>query len=356
MKIVTIGDAMIPGEKFSEAAEQLGNNQLVTTNWENNWDELQKRRLVIEQEGPGIEGVPAEFAENKDADMILGLFAPFSAESMDQLENLKLIGVARAGTENVDIEAATERGIIVTHIMGRNAHAVSDFAIGLMLNEARNIARAHYSIKNGEWRKDFSNSSYIPELYGKTIGLVGFGYIGRLVAEKLQGFNVDVKVYDPYIDSIDLPNAQLVDKETVFREADFVSVHARLTEENHHLVGEEALSLMKPTAYLINAARSGLVDTDALARALSEKKIAGAGIDVFDVEPIPEDHPLLELDNVTLTTHIAGTTTDVLAQSPYLLVDEVKRILGGEKTSWIKNPEVLEQPSVKTWIQSLKNK
>jgi len=357
MKILTFGDAMISGKQFTEAARLLGDHEIVTTDWETDWGRLQNRRLVIEQQGPAVEEVPAVFRENKDADMVLGLFGPFSADGMDAFDHLKLIGVARAGTENVDVKAATLRGIIVVHVMGRNAQAVSDFTIGLMLSESRNIARAHLSIKNGEWRKVFSNSDYIPELKGKKIGIVGFGYIGRLVAKKLAGFDVQILVYDPYVkaESVDMPGVTLVGKETLFAESDFISIHARLTEENHHFVSHAELSMMKPTAYLINCARSGLIDTEALVQALSEKKIAGAGLDVFDIEPIPADHPLLALDNVTLTTHIAGTTSDALTQSPYLLAEEVKKVLDGEKANWIKNPEVLEHPKVKEWLSLLKS-
>ncbi|QYR22788.1 2-hydroxyacid dehydrogenase [Paenibacillus sp. sptzw28] len=355
MKILTFGDAMINGKQFTEAARMLGNHEIVTTDWEPDWGRLQNRRLVIEQQGPAVEEVPPMFKENKDADMVLGLFGPFSPDGMDSFDNLKLIGVARAGTENVDVKAATDRGIVVVHVMGRNAQAVSDFSVGLMLSESRNIARAHMSIKNGEWRKVFSNADYIPELKGKNIGLVGFGYIGRLVAKKLSGFDVQIKVYDPFVkpESIDMPGVQLVDKETLLAESDFISLHARLTAENHHFISHAELAQMKPTAYLINCARSGLVDTDALVQALAEKKIAGAGLDVFDIEPIPHDHPLLALDNVTLTTHIAGTTSDALTQSPYLLAEEVKKILDGGKANWVKNPEVLNHPKVKEWLSSL---
>ncbi|MDQ6419827.1 2-hydroxyacid dehydrogenase [Paenibacillus sp. LHD-117] len=357
MKILTFGDAMIRGEQFTKAAGMLGDHEIVTTDWEADWGKLQNRRLVIEQQGPAVEEVPQMFKDNKDADMVLGLFGPFSAEGMDAFDDLKLIGVARAGTENVDVKAATERDIVVVHVMGRNAQAVSDFAIGLMLNESRNIARAHHSIKNGEWRKTFSNSDYIPELKGKKVGLVGFGYIGRLVAKKLSGFDVEVIVFDPYVkpESIDMPHVTIVDKETLFREADFISLHARLTEENHHMVSRSELAMMKPTAYLVNCARSGLIDTDALVEALKNKQIAGAGLDVFDIEPLEEGNPLRELDNVTLTTHIAGTTSDALMQSPFLLAEEVKKVLETGHASWVKNPEVLSRPKVKQWIESLQS-
>ncbi|BDG62054.1 2-hydroxyacid dehydrogenase [Caldinitratiruptor microaerophilus] len=353
MKILCIGDAMIPGAWFTEAAEGLGTAQRVTADWETDWGRLQHRRLVVEHEGPAVEEVPPVFRAHPDAEIALALFCPFSAEGMDAFENLRLIGVARAGVENVDVRAATERDILVVNVMGRNAEAVSDFAIGLLLSEARNIARAHAAIKSGTWRKEFSNSAHIPELKGKTVGIVGFGYIGRLVARKLSGFDVRVLVYDPYVQPQDVEGTGVhrVDKETLFAEADFVTIHARLTPESRGLVGRAELARMKPTAYLINTARAGLVDTDALVEALREKRIAGAALDVFDVEPIPAGHPLLELDNVTLTSHLAGTTREALTRSPYLLVEEVARVLDGQPTRSLKNPEVLDRPAVQAWLR-----
>lgn len=352
MKVICIGDAMIPGADFTKAAEALGPAERVTADWETDWPRLQHRRLVVEQQGPGVEPVPEAFRAHPDAEMVLGLFCPFSAEGMDALPNLRLIGVARAGTENVDLAAATARDIVVLNVLGRNAEAVSDFAVGLMLAEARNIGRAHAAIKSGQWRKQFPNSAFVPELRGKTVGIVGFGHIGRLVAKKLSGFGVNLLVFDPWVNPADIEamGARAVDKATLFAEADFITLHARLTPESRHLVGREEIARMKPTAILVNTARSGLVDTDALVEALQEGRIAGAALDVFDVEPIPEGHPLLALDNVTLTSHIAGTTREALTRSPELLVNEVVNLLEGRKAA-VKNPEVLERPKVQAWLR-----
>lgn len=347
MKIVCVGDAMIRGEAFAKAAKKLGTADIVSGDWETDWDRLQHRRLVVEQKGPGVESVPPIFLEHQDTEMALGLFCPFSAELMDALPSLKVIGVARAGVENVDIEGATKRGILVFHVTGRNAEAVSDYAVGLMLSEVRNIARAHAAIAQGSWRKQFSNSDYVPELKGKTIGIVGFGHIGRLVARKFSGFDVRLLAYDPWVTG-ELPEGvAVVDKETLFRESDFVTLHARLTNESRQLVSQHELDLMKPTAYLVNTARSALIDTGALVAALQSGKIAGAALDVFDVEPIPHDHPLRKLDNVTLTTHIAGTTREALTRSPELLVEEIDNFFSGAGRVTLKNPEVLERPGVR---------
>ncbi|MHB1684321.1 MAG: 2-hydroxyacid dehydrogenase [Bacilli bacterium] len=353
MKIVCVGDAMITGDAFAEAAGKLGASTIVSGDWETDWNRLQHRRLVVEQEGPAVESVPETFEQNLDAQIALGLFCPFSAESMDSFSNLRIIGVARAGVENVDVAAATERGILVFHITGRNAQAVSDFAVGMLLSEARNIARAHAAIGQGKWQKKFSNSSYVPELKGKTVGIIGYGHIGQLVAKKLSGFDVRILVYDPWFSGEAPYDAVSVDKQTLFRESDFITLHARLSEQSRHLVGEEELALMKSTAYLINTARSGLINTDALVEALKAERIAGAGLDVFDIEPIPSDHPLLALNNVTLTTHIAGTTREALTRSPELLVEQIDKFLAGQANVTLKNPEVLEREHVRMEIERL---
>ncbi len=359
MNILCIGDAMIRGSQFKKACAEFSiqNNSIMVNDWEDDWDRLQHRRLVIEKQGPDAEPVlPMIQHADKQTEMLLVLFAPVSAEAMDALPHLRVIGAARAGMENVNIQAATERGILVHHIMGRNAHAVSDFTIGLLLAEARNIARAHTAIQQGRWRKTFVNSDIIPEISGKTLGLVGFGYIGQLVAQKLVGFNLDVLVYDPFVSDeiVTEYHVRKVSKEELFKQADFVSVHARLTEDSKGFIGKKELALMKPTAIFINTARAGLVDENALYDALKQKKIAGAALDVFPTEPLPGQSRWLELDNVTLTTHIAGTTADALNNSPFLLVRDINKLLVGENPRFLVNPDALQHPAAQAWLASLR--
>lgn len=360
MKAVLLGDAMIPGKGFGEAWRkhmgQYGSN-IIVENWESDWGQLQYRRLEVEKRGPEIETVDETILkEGKDAEALMGLFVPVSSKVMDAMPNLKLVGVSRAGLENVNVEEATKRGILVFNVKGRNAHAVSDFAVGMMLAAARNIAKAHHAIQNGEWRKTFVNSNAVPEMHDKTIGLVGFGYIGKLVAKKLSGFDVNVVVYDPYTkeEVINEAGAKKVELNELMRTSDFVSMHARLTEQNKGMIGEKELEMMKPTAYFINTGRAGLVDQDALAKALEAQKIMGAALDVFTTEPIPEDSPFLKLDNVTLTTHIAGTTSEALTNSPYLLMEDIAKFLNEEEAHFIVNKEVLENEEFKTWLASVR--
>ncbi len=356
LKAILLGDAMIPHPGFVKAFDKhLSKFGSVVKygDFEDNWDKLQYRRLEVEKNGPDVEKPDPIIVEyGKDANILMGLFVPVSAEVMDAMPNLRIVGVCRAGVENVDVKAATERGILVFNVQGRNAHAVSDFTVGMMLAESRNIARAHLSIKNGQWRKNFPDSDYVPEMGDCTVGLVGFGYIGKLVAKKLSGFEANVIVYDPYCPEEVIREAGCtpVDLETLMKESDFVSIHARLTADNKGLVGEKEIGLMKKTAFLVNCGRAGLVDQDALYNALNEKRIAGAALDVFTTEPIAADDRFAALDNVTLTTHIAGTTTGALMNSPFLLMEDIASYINTGKARFIKNPEVLEDPRFKEFM------
>ncbi len=360
LKAILSGDAMIPSLGFEEAWKkyfpQYADNY-VAENWESDWGQLQYRRLEVEKQGPEIEVVPDVVLKNgKDANVLAGLFVPVSSKVFDAMPNLRIVGVSRAGVENVNVEKATEKGILVFNVMGRNAHAVSDFTVGMILSECRNIARAHYAIKNGEWRKTFSNNDNIMELNGKTIGMVGFGYIGTLLAKKLSGFDVNILIYDPYVSKEDIEKQgyKKAELDELLKASDVVTLNARLTPENKHMIGAPQLALMKKTAILVNTGRSGLVDQDALIDVLKEEKIAGAALDVFPTEPIGPDSELLKLDNVTLTTHIAGTTSDALNNSPYLLMEDIQRFINGEEAKFIVNPEVLENEDFKKWLAEVK--
>jgi D-3-phosphoglycerate dehydrogenase len=356
MNILCIGDAMISSKYFAEAARQLHIkvSNIEVNDWEKDWDKLQKRRLAIEKRGPSAEKVVSQISNaNKGTEILLALFCPISRETMDALPQLRLIGVARGGLENVDIGYATRKGILIHHIKGRNAQAVSDFTVGLIIAEARNITRSYYAIKNGVWRKNYTNSDMIPELQEKTIGLIGFGYVGQLVAKKLSGFEVKILAYDPYIsdDITHKYNARKVNLQYLLQNSDFISLHARLEKENENMLGERELALIKKTAYLINTARAGLIKEDALFDLLKNRRIAGAALDVFWEEPISKDSPWLMLDNVTLTSHIAGTTREALTKSPFLLVEDINKLLDSKSPQFVVNPEVLEDKEFQAWLE-----
>jgi len=360
LKMIISGDAMIPGKLFEEAVKKHLNKYVgdyVVGDFETNWGNLQERRLKVEQQGPEIEVVPDVVKNNPDAQVLSGLFVPVSSKLMDALPNLKVVGLARAGKENINLDYATKKGILAFNIMGRNAEAVSDFTIGMMLAESRNIAKAHHSIKQGGWQKEFANINFIPQFKGKKIGIAGFGYIGELVAQKLTGWDCEILVYDAFRsqEEIEELGYTYVDKETLFKESDFLSINLRLVDATKGWVDKTHLDMMKETAVLVNTGRSGLLDMDYLYQVLKEKRIGGAALDVFDQEPIDPHSPFISLDNVTLTTHIAGTTTEALTGSPYILMEELERFFDGKKTRFILNPEVLEQEEFQTWLKGVRH-
>jgi D-3-phosphoglycerate dehydrogenase len=348
MRLLAISDAYIPAKFMEHGLARLAplGVEVEVRRWEHETlVELQQANLAIENGGPEAVVLPGEVTAGlAGVAIVVVQFAPVSRALIEACADLKLIAVLRGGTENVDVEFATRRGIAVMNTPGRNARAVAECAMGLILGEIRNLARAHAFLKNGQWRRSFPNSDAIPELYEKTVGLVGYGAVGRLVAGYLAAFGSRIVAYDPFVRGDPSP-AALVDLETLLRESDVVSVHARLTEETVHLIGRRELGWMKPSAILVNTARSGLIDERALVEALRERRIMGAALDVFDVEPLPADHPLVELDNVTITPHLAGSTRDAFRNSPKLMAAHLARMLQGDPNLPIVNGVA---PSLKT--------
>lgn len=345
--------------EISACIPKLGTYELVYDAWGEamNYDAFSKILADIEHKGPEAVSIPASFfAQYADAELVMGSFTPFTGENLAQLKSCHILGVMRAGLENIRIEDATKNGIALINAAGRNANAVSDFAVGLMLSESRNIARSNHQIRSGEWGKNFPNAARIPDMYGKTVGLFGFGQVGSRVAKKLSGFDVEILVYDPFVKEEDIAryHCRKVDKETLFSQSDFISIHARLMPETFHTVGAEDFARMKQTAYFINTARSGLVDYDALCSALAEKRIAGAAIDVFDEEPIPQDSPFLSLDNVTLTAHLAGQTRDSSANTVRLVVNGFYDIIANNNFERVINREVLATEAFQSWLVKAK--
>lgn len=338
--IVGIGDLFIPEEyiKIGFQAFQNHNITVKTVQWElSGYEELQNINLLVETQGSeAYEPDESILQAIHDADIIITQFCPITKKVIDSCPNLKAIGVLRGGYENINVDYAFSKGIQVFNTPGRNSNAVADFTVGMLLSECRNIAKAHKNLKEGEWIRDYANADFVPDLYKKTVGLIGYGEIGRKVAKRLSGFDMNILVYDPFVTSAE--NVQLVDLPTLFTQSDFVSVHARLTPETERMINMDLLSLMKPTAVFINTARSGLVDEKALYEVLKSHKIAGAALDVFDEEPPGKDYPLVTLDNVTITPHMAGGTKDAFRNSPLLLAEEMEKwLLTRESRYQLKN-------------------
>ncbi|MBM3878878.1 MAG: oxidoreductase [Verrucomicrobia bacterium] len=334
MKLLAISDTYIPAEVMAAglaSLEELG-VEVEVRSWEHGTlVELQRANLAIEQGGPGAVALPPALIEGVgEFEVVVVQFAPLGRTVLERASRLKAIGVLRGGTENVDVAGATERGVAVLNTPGRLARAVAECTVGLMLTEIRNLARGHARLMGGQWDRAFPNSEDIPELYRRTVGLVGYGAVGRLVARYLEAFGCRILTYDPYLEGDPAP-AIRSDLATLLVESDVVSLHARLSAETQHLIGAGELGRMKPTAILVNTARSGLIDEAALIEALAERQIMGAALDVFDREPLPPDHPFLRLDNVTLTPHLAGSTRDGFRNSPVLMAGHLARLLRGER-------------------------
>lgn len=222
---------------------------------------------------------------------------------------LKAIGRAGVGVDNVDIPAASERGIAVFNAPGGNTLAAAELTVGLILSLARRIPQADASLRSGRWdRAEFKGV----ELAGKTLGLIGAGRIGSEVAVRCRAFAMDVLVYDPYLnaDRAGELGADLVDLDVVLERADFISIHVPLSDETRGIVGSDALAAMKPTAFLVNASRGGVVDEEAVAAALVDGVIAGAALDVYEKEPLASDSPLRDAPNMVLTPHLGASTAE----------------------------------------------
>ncbi len=326
MKILAYADTFIPAEIMRKGLEPLANagHDIEVRQWEHeSVKAMQTDNLLVEQEGANALELPEALRAGLDAfEMIITQFAPIGKSIIEAASNLKYVGVLRGGIENVDLEAAEKAGVEVINTPGRNARAVAEFTMGMMLSEVRNIARSHAAmVNNNVFLKDFPNKDYIPELYRKTIGLVGFGNIARLVCGYLQAFGANVIAYEPYADELNYEGVEKVELDELLARADIVSLHMRMSDDTSRMIGKEQFAKMKDGAVFINSARSGLVDEDAMLEALTNGKLMGAALDVFDNEPLPDGHPFLSLPNVTLLPHLAGSTYDAFANSPLMFAE-----------------------------------
>lgn len=267
------------------------------------------------------------------AEILVTQLAPVSAGIMDQLPNLKLVAVSRGGPVNIDMNAARERGITVVNTPGRNATAVAEFAIGAILAETRMIRRGHEALRAGTWRGDLYRADLAGrELNEMTVGVIGYGNIGTKVVKLLRAFGTRVLVCDPYVQlSAEDRNAGVehVSLDQLLAQSDVVTMHPRVTIETTRMIDEIAFSAMKPGAIFINTARGPLVDYDALYAALVSGHLGGAMLETFSVEPVPADWPLLQLDNVTVTPHIAGASVRTVTFAAEQAAEEVRRYIAG---------------------------
>ena len=250
------------------------------------------------------------------------------AEAISAATGLRVIARAGVGLDNVDIPAATAAKVLVINAPTSNIVSAAELAIALMMASARNISPAHASLRAGKWaRSKFSGT----EMFEKTLGIVGFGKIGQLVAHRMKAFGMNVIAYDPYLsaEKVSTLGVKLVELDELLKNSDFITIHLPKTKETVNLIGEEALSKVKPTVHIVNAARGGVLDEAALYKAITEGRVAGAGIDVYATEPCT-DSPLFSLDQVVATPHLGASTEEAQERAGIDVAHSVRKALAGE--------------------------
>jgi phosphoglycerate dehydrogenase-like enzyme len=291
------------------------------------------------------DSVPAsldEFVERiKDAEIVVVGRYGVNAEALSLAPKLKMISLWQTGFDNVDLEAATERGVVVSNVPNYAFDSVAEFVFALALDLLRKVHVADMNLRKGlfDWKYYVGN-----QLMSKTIGVLGTGNIGKRVIQIAHGFNMNIlsTTAHPSPEKAKALGVKFVNLDTLLKESDIITLHVPLTPETEHMIGTRELAKMKPTAILINTARGNVVNEAALLEALREKMIAGAGLDVFEKEPLPLDSPLMRMHNVVLTPHIAFLSEESLDECTYVTVENVEMFARGKPQNVV-NPSVLSE-------------
>lgn len=340
MRILVTAQAFaVSGKAYREKLGKLGCDVIDSKTW----GPLSPEQLVEQAQG---------------CDAVIAAIDPYSSNAFSALPRLKLVARCGIGIDSVDLASATEHGVIVTNVPDAMTDAVADYCMGLLLSISRHIHIGYTCMQEGGWA-EFPGV----ELRGKTLGLIGLGRIGQAVASRALGFGLKLAVYDPWMQarvSVGDANAELLalankihwlELTELLESSDFISVHAPNTPATRHLIGEQAFQKMRREAYLINTARGALVDADALIRAVSSGKIAGAAMDVYEQEPLPANHPLRSTPNLLLTPHNAFNSKEAALRMSQGCYEPIIDILEGRVPKSVCNPEVLgcSNLRVKQW-------
>jgi D-3-phosphoglycerate dehydrogenase len=352
MRIAILGDLFLTNEVLEKALLEAFKDSDITFECVYQTDNWPVSPVMATDEVREFVGDEEEVIKViSDVELAITHTAPITQKVINAAQSLRVVGAARGGPVNINWPACTRRGIPVLYAPGRNSGAVAEFTVGMMLAQSRNITRSHMSMMSGKlWRGDLYVISAVGnELNSSVVGLVGFGAIGRKVARLVQAFGAKVLIYDPYVseDAVRQQDCEPVDLDALLMRSDFVSLHSRLTKETTELIGEREISLMKPSAYLINTARGELVQHTALYRALEARKIAGAALDIFEAEPPPDDSPLYGLDNVTATSHLAGASIQAAEIGARVLCEGLyDYIVRKETPKYCVNPDYVDYRNV----------
>ena len=298
---------------------------------------------------PSNEQEVAEAGQDADG-MIFHGALPFTREIIEKLNRCKVICRTGVGVDRLDLVAAKEHGITVCNAAGCNSIEVSEQMIGLMIAISRKLVRMNQYVREGRWRRHSAElHAYrgpVSRIAGQTLGIVGLGNVGRQVAPRAQGMKMNVQAVDPYVSPViaEAMGVSLVSLEDLVRTSDVITLHAPLVTGTRRMFGKAQFEAMKSTAYFLNCARGGLVDTDALYEALTTDQIAGAALDVTDPEPMPADHPILTLDNVIVTCHTAANSNESYVDCQTHAAREVVRVLQGQPpTTEINDPWLVSE-------------
>lgn len=276
-----------------------------------------------------------------EADGLLIQYGDFGRRVFEGLPRLRVVGRYGVGVDGVDVAAATARGVPVIYVPDYGTDEVANHAVALLLGLARKVPQLDRQTRAGRW--SVFEAVPVHRLAGRTVGILGCGRIGGAVARKLAGFGVRLLACDPYL-TVFPPGVEPVKLEQLLAEADYLTIHCPLTAETRHLVDGAMLARMKPAAVLVNTARGGIVDTEALVEALEAGRLRAAGLDVTEPEPLPPDHPLRRLDQVVVTPHAAWYSEEGRSDLKRRLAEDAVRVLRGERPRSCVNPEVLDRP------------
>lgn len=308
MKCVVVGDIFISEKVMEKACKKK--YEIVKSFFFGSKDRKEMREIVKKIESNEEVEIPKGLLkEIKDADAVMVHLCPLPSKILSKAKKLKIIYCNRGGRENIG-----ETNIRVLTNPAHNANAVAEYTVGLILNEVRNIGRSDTALRKGFWREEYPNSNDIKELSSMTIGIIGYGNVGKLVHKKLKGFGCKIQIYD-------IKSSNNFDE--VLLKSDVITLHIR-SKEKKAIITKTELQKMKKSAYLINTARSYAVNMDDLYEALKNRVICGAAVDVFDIEPLPKNYKFFKLDNITLTNHRGGDTTNSYIDSPKTMIKNNK--------------------------------
>ncbi len=295
------------------------------------WDkDLPPTKEELLRRVPGIDGILSLLSDPIDADVIHAAG-----------DNLKVISNYAVGYNNIDVLTATQRGIAVGNTPGVLTEATADFAFALMMSAGRRVGEADRHVRKGKWKTWGPSTLLGVDFAGATLGIIGFGRIGKAMAKRATGFGMRILIFDPTAQP--MAGVIKVDLDTLYRESDFISLHTPLTPETRHMINADAIAKMKPNAVLVNTARGEIIDQTALYDALKSRKIFAAGIDVSEPEPLPMDSPLFELDNLIICPHIASASTSTRENMALIAAGNLLAGLQGNRLPHVVNPEVYQK-------------